>query len=84
MAAFMAVHEETARQMVVDLPAAVGDFIVESRAAFDVVLRQRVVADVAERFAFSGQEADPFQFPIFSAVIAMVLHVVPAAEGDLK
>ena len=70
--------------MVVNLPAAVGDGIHKGRAVFHVVLGQHIVAHIAAAFALAGQEADPFQIPVFRAVIAVILHMIPHAESNLE
>ena len=70
--------------MIVNLPAAVGNDIGKWRAAFHIVLRQYIVAHIAAAFALAGQETDPFQIPVFRAVIAVVLHVIPHAEGNFE
>ncbi len=85
MFAVLGLQPEAAGQVVVDLPAAVGDGVLELCAAvLHVLLGHCVVAHVTATFAFAGQEAEPFHLPVVRAMFAVVLHVVPHAEGDLE
>ena len=84
MGSLLAGEVESARQMIVDLPAAIGNFILESPAAFQIVLRKHMISDEPDAFAFSRQESDPFQFPVVRTVIAVVFHVIPGAECDFE
>ena len=70
--------------MIVHRPAAEGDQVLKLTLCLNVMLGQHVVADVAAALTLAGQEADPFQLPILCVMVAVVLDVIPDAEGDLE
>ena len=70
--------------VIVYLPAAVGDEVVEFTARLHLVLFQEMVAHVAAAFALAGQKANPFKLPVFGVMVAVILYVIPDTEGDLK
>ena len=75
---------EAAGVVVIHRPASVGYRIVEFSAGFDIVFGQRVGTDISARLALAGQKAHPFKFPVLRMVVAVVLYVIPYAEGDLQ
>ena len=84
MRAAFGVHMKAAGQMIVNLPAAVGHGVREGRAVFHIVLGEHHISHIAAAFTLAGQESHPFQIPVFRAVIAVILHMIPYAEGDLE
>ncbi len=70
--------------VVVHRPAAVRDDVVEAAARQDVILRQDVIAHVADVLALAGQAADPLQLPALAAAIRVILDVGPDAVADLE
>ena len=82
--AILAAHCKAAGQVIVDLPAAVGNLVGELSAVFNVLLSENVVADIAAAFPLAGEEADKVKLPVVRAVVAAVFHVIPHAESDLQ
>ena len=72
---------QTLRMMVVHTPAAISDDVFESAGCGDVVLGHDMVTDVTAAFALAWQETNPFKQPVLRAVAAVVLDMVPDAEG---
>ena len=82
--AALAGHIEAAGQVIVNLPAAVGNFIVKTRGAFHILLGENIVAYIAAAFAFTGEKPKPFQLPVFRPVVALIFHMIPHAKGDFQ
>ena len=70
--------------VVVHRPAAVCDGVRKLSACLYIALCERVGTYISARFAFAGQKSYPFKLPVFGMVIAVVLYVIPYAEGDLE
>ena len=65
------------RIVIVQRPAAECDLILKMTAGDNVLFSYGYAADVPAGFPLTGQESDPFQLPVFHAVVAAVLDVVP-------
>ena len=72
------------RKMIVHSPACIRHGIGKLTLAVHVILRDHVFADIAAAFALTGHKADPFQLPVFHAVVAVIFHVIPHAVADLE
>ena len=80
----LSVMVEACGGVIVDLPAAVSDHIIELSARLHVFLGQYMSANVPSAFAFSGQEACPFKLPVFCVMVARILYMIPHAERKLE
>ena len=74
---------ETLWVVVIHGPAAKRNCIIEGMSLFQILLSQNVFALIAATFPLARQETDPFQFPVFHAMVTVVLDMIPDTVSGL-
>ena len=75
---------ETGREVIVHSPAGISHHILKSSFRFYIVLCHRILAHVTAALSLTGQETDPFQFPVLGTMVASIFNMIPYTKADFQ